>query len=85
MPSLPTDQVYFKGALGALIVYDISRPQTFDSAAKVGDNDVTYIVRIRCWTHRLQLSQLGTNANKGRNKSRAKKLPPSTPALDGVL
>ncbi|CAM9641098.1 unnamed protein product [Pylaiella littoralis] len=28
------NRVYFKGALGALIVYDISRPQTFDSAAK---------------------------------------------------
>lgn len=28
-------QVFFKGALGALVVYDISRPQTFDSAVKV--------------------------------------------------
>ncbi|CBJ31636.1 Rab32C, RAB family GTPase [Ectocarpus siliculosus] len=28
------NRAYFKGALGALVVYDISRPQTFDSAAK---------------------------------------------------
>ncbi|CAM9567061.1 unnamed protein product, partial [Hapterophycus canaliculatus] len=27
-------QAFFKGALGALVVYDISRPQTFDSAVK---------------------------------------------------
>lgn len=35
-----TDQVYFKGALGALVVYDISRPQTFDSAAQVSSECV---------------------------------------------
>ncbi|CAM9896328.1 unnamed protein product [Scytosiphon promiscuus] len=28
------NRVFFKGALGALVVYDISRPQTFDSAVK---------------------------------------------------
>ena len=33
--SLRTLQVYFKGALGALVVYDVSRPETFDSAVKV--------------------------------------------------
>lgn len=33
--TLPGPQVYYRGALGALIVYDISRPETFNSAAKV--------------------------------------------------
>eukprot|EP00904_Undaria_pinnatifida_P004910 jgi/Undpi1/1549/HiC_scaffold_11.g04939.m1 len=32
--SKKVNRVYFKGALGALVVYDISRPQTFDSAVK---------------------------------------------------
>lgn len=29
-------RVYYKGAYGALLVYDISRPKTFETVAKVG-------------------------------------------------
>lgn len=42
--SKKVNRVYYKGALGALIVYDISRPETFDSAEKWKkelDNNVT--------------------------------------------
>jgi len=28
-------QVYYKDAFGAMLVYDVSRPQTFETVAKV--------------------------------------------------
>ena len=38
-------KVYYKDALGALLVYDISRPQTFDTVAKVAHFFAWHAVR----------------------------------------
>ena len=33
-------RVYYKDAYGAMLVYDVSKPSTFDTVAKVGDSNI---------------------------------------------
>lgn len=41
------NRVYYKDALGALLVYDMSRPETFDSALKV-QRERRKVTRLSC-------------------------------------